>query len=548
MPKSAHKTLTFPLGGVSRREGYREQTRPYSAPWAVNVRGVCALEHRERGGSRPGLTKIVAEGSGGSAISALFPITCVDSSGVFRLKLVSLAGGSFSVIEGSDTGADPAVPLVVADGNLTTDAGVAIVTDSGQNIVFGHTASVAYPGGNFVSITGAEFKGKLLIADTVLKVFDPLTGAADDVVATSGVIPAAQPLVSVYRGRVLLGGKDGMWYASRTGTSADWNFGGEMGDPSRAVAGQCARAGLIGETLTAIIPLSDDILLFASERGLWMLRGDPATGTVVQLSDSVGVIAPNAWAKSSEGLLAFLSHDGVYIMQAGSTSMPQRFSENRVPDSLRDIDNLTNVISMAWDARERGFHLFVTPEMGVGVHWWLDVANKAMWPVILQAGHQPTAVCRIAGDAGGLSEVILGCSDGYLRKFYSEATTDDGTEIESHVLIGPLRLTTDDLSDAVLAEIHGILSDNAGTVSWSIISATNAEEAADLAVDAVAAALAGTEPIGVACAGSWTELRNRADRPRVRGPWVVIWLSSTDAWAYEAIAVRINQLGRLRWA
>jgi hypothetical protein len=236
-------------------------------------------------------------------------------------------------------------------------------------------------------------------------------------------------------------------------------------------------------------------------------------------------------------------------MPAGSVSVPQRFSENRVPDSLRDVDNLTNAVSMAWDARERGFHLFVTPETGVGTHWWLDVANKAMWPVVLQEGHQPTAVARIAGESGGLHEVVLGCADGYLRKFSGEATTDDGTDIESHVLIGPFRLTTDDLSDAILAEIHGILADNAGTVSWHIIPATNAEEAADLAVEAVADALAGVDPGDVvACSGSWTELRNRVERPRVRGPWCVIWLASTYAWAYEAVAVRINQLGRLRWA
>lgn len=538
MPKVAHKTLTFPLGGVSRREGYREQTRPYSTPWSVNVRGVCALEHRERGGSRPGLTTIAMQTVLGAAVSALFPVSCVDSSGDLHAYLVALSGGNLFVIEGSS--------LSEADGRLLTDAGATITAENGEDIVFDHTASAMFVGGNFVAIEAAAFKGKLLLADADLKVFDPLSGVVQTVIASSGVVPTNQPLIALYRGRVILGGKDGMWYASRTGSWSDWDFGGEMGDPSRAIAGQCARAGLMGEPLTAIIPMNDDSLLFASARGLWMLRGDPATGGVVQLSDSVGVIAPNAWAKSSEGILAFLSHDGVYTM-AGA-SVPQRFSENRVPESLRDVDPLTNVATMAWDARERGFHLFVTPSSGVGTHWWLDVANKAMWPVVLQEGHQPTAVARIAGESGGLHDVVLGCADGYLRKFSGEATTDDGTDIESHVLIGPLRLTTDDLSDAILTEVHGVLADNAGAVTWRIVPAVSAEEAADLAVEAVEDVLAGNEPTGVACSGTWVELRNRVDRPRVRGPWVTVWLSSTDRWAYEAIALRIAQLGRLRWA
>jgi hypothetical protein len=416
-------------------------------------------------------------------------------------------------------------------------------------IVFSSSTGTTPPSGNFVAFDAVERNGKVLIADSVLKEYDPLTGVAVTVIASEGVIPSGQPLICRYRDRIILAGLNHVWYASRQGDPTDWDFAADMNDAGRAVAGELERAGGIGEKATALIAFGDSALLFASQNAMWLLRGDPTTGTVVRISDQIGVLAPTAWARSPEGVVTFLSNDGLYLTTEGTADHPKRFGEDRVPDELLDLSATDNVICMAYDARGRGYHLFVTPKTpaeNLGHHWWIDADNKAMWPVYLQAGHQPTAVSRIQGASGGLRDVILGCADGYLRTFSDVATTDDGTAIESHILLGPIRLTSDDMTDAILAELHGIMADNAGAVTWRIVSANSAEVAADLAVAGVEADLAGTTITGVLASGTWAENRNKVDRPRVRGPWLVVWLSASTPWAYEAVALKINQLGRLR--
>ena len=537
MPKVGNKTLTFPLAGVSRRAGYREQQRPYSSPWAVNVRGVCGLETRLRGGSRPGLAKVLATDFGAS-ISAIIPATYIDSTGARQYDLLVVADGAINVVRGSSSSALSAA--------LQTDAGIDILTEDGQTIVFDSAVTVA-GGGASIAFDAVERNGTIYLADSVLRLYDPITGVVTAVSATVGVIPVDCPRVCLYRDRIILGGVDNVWYASRQSDPTDWAFGAEMNDVGRAAAGQVGNAGRIGDVIQAMIPDSDDSLLFATKNELWMLKGDPTDGVMRQVSSTVGVIAPGAWARSDDGLLAFLSFDGVYVMQLGGQKAPERFSADNLPASLVNTVTTAKHVTMAYDARGRGFHLFITPDTGNGEHWWLDVENKAIWPVVVPTAMQPMATARLQGSAG-LPEVILGCRDGYLRKFSDSVTTDDGTAFESHVAIGPIRLATNDIDDALLAEIHGILAENNGTaVTWRVIMASSAEEAADLAEAGIKADLAGTTISGVSSFGTWGENRNKVDRCRCRGAWAVIWLSSTGKWAFEAVAIVTQQLGRLRY-
>ena len=66
-----------------------------------------------------------------------------------------------------------------------------------------------------------------------------------------------------------------------------------------------------------------------------------------------------------EGTMAFLSNDGVFLWRAGSRAAPTRFSEDRIPDQLRNVSPTANTITMAYDPTGRGFHLFITPAAAV---------------------------------------------------------------------------------------------------------------------------------------------------------------------------------------
>ena len=525
------------MAGVSRRDAYVKQVHPYSTPWAVNVRGTGVLESRSRGGCRPGLSK-VSDTKLGDDIAALFSIMSLDGDGAQNYNLVAIADGSFYQISGSTVSA--------VTSEITTYAGVQILTEDGDTIIFDSDVTTASPVGDTGAYSGAVRNGKLLLADSVLKSYDPISGIIETVVASSGTIPAAQPVIALYRDRVFISGVNNRWYCSRQSDIEDWNFNADLGDVGRAVAGQLSISGMHGNTPTAMIPMNDQFLVFACVNSLWVLRGDPTTGGLKNVSSEIGVIAPNAWAKTPEGLMIFLSNDGVYLWGIGSDSAPIRMSEEKIPESLKNVDASANIISMEYDPVGRGFHLFLTPSTGTNTHYWIDIGNKAIWPVLLASGHQPNAIARIEGDS--LSEVVLGCDDGYLRKFDTDATDDDGTALASHVLLGPFKISTSDTTDAILSEIHGSMADLAvaSSVTWSTILDSSAEAASDTAVKCINDSLDGNLVSGVSSSGSWGSERHRVSRPRDRGMWCVIWLHSTKIWSYENIAIISKQLGRMR--
>jgi len=530
------KTLTFPLAGVSQSAVTRFQSRPYTAPFAVNVRSVCALEKRLRGGSRPGLAKITSH-SFTAAISSIIPLTYIDPDGVRRHDLMIVAGGVIYVMRGTTAAA--------LTPELETDAGIVILTEDGQEIVFdGLVTEVGRGDGN--GFDYAERFGRIFLADAVLKEYNPNTGEISTVQATAGIIPSACPRICLYRDRLFLAGVDNTWYCSRMGEPTDWSFGYDLQDVGRAVVGQVGDAGHIGGVITAMIPWEDSVLTFATEHEIWRLEGDPVTGSLQQVSDAVGIISSGAWAISPDGTMAFLSYDGVYLMPAGAASEPQAFSKDRVPDLLINTDLTKNVVRMAYDNECKGFHLFITPDSGKGLHWWIDVENKAMWPVSIPDGMQPIAVSARA-NASALSDVIVGGVDGYLRKFDRTALNDDGSVIQSHVALGPVRVATNDILDGILNEIHGMLAVGSKDVEWKIVTGATSEEVSDALETNIRNSIDGGKISGVVASGTFRAGRNYISRCRCRGGWFGIWLTSRGRWAYEAVAVVTSQLGRLRY-
>jgi len=541
MAKQRELNLSFPLGGVSRRVGYWDRDKPYTAPWAVNVRGVGLLENRVRGGSRPGLEKFYANHfppAAAGEITAIASARVVDGDGNHQYDLYIIADGELYVLR-SDA-------VLTGESELHTEDGVAIEDEDGNTIVFDSVVTASSP---FAAVGGfdtAMFGQKLYIADSALAAYDPSTSIVDTIVASAGVVPTLQPLVTAYRGRLFLAGVDHIWYACRQGDVTDWNFNDDYADTARAIAGQSGEAGQVTGVIKAMIPYKDKFLAIATPNSLHVLSGEPSDGNLFNVSDQFGIIAPKAWAVSPEGTVAFLSYNGVYLWKLGSSAEPVPFSDERVPELLKDVDVTANIVLMEYDIKAKGFHLFVTPEAAtVGTHWWLDLENKAMWPVILPQTQQPVAIGRYdIGDER--SEVVLGCKDGYLRNFSASENDDDETALNSYVILGPFRLTTSESADSIMKELRGTLADNAGTVTWRAFVGSSAEDVGDDAVAAITALLAAETPSAVKATGTWAEDRNRIVRPRVRGQWCAILLSSADSWAYQSVAVTAQTLGRLR--
>lgn len=469
-----NKTLSFPSGGVVRRENYREQNRPYSAPWAVNVRGVDVLESRNRGGSRPGLT---------------------------ALAVSTQTTGTFLWPEGTVM-QWPSSPTI----DYATD----------------ELITVTSPAGTIVS------PATLLTA-----------------VAKVGTVPASYTISCVYRDRLILGA-GALWYASRMGDHEDWNYGADMDDTARAVFGTVALAGVTtGNSITALIPFRDKALIIATRNSLHILEGDPATGNLRTIDENIGIISSCAWAIGGE-MIAFLSNDGVYI--GGIGQKPNRFSSLLIPANLKNVlYSSTSTISMVYDAGTNGFYLFITPSSGTGQHYFIDVDNKAIWPIVFgYSDHQPVAATVLKITASSLDPVVIKSRSGGWLKIDDSATTDNGGIIQSHVLIGPVRLTSDDTKDAILNELHGIMGTGSATVTWRIVMGDSAEVAVDNAVSDMNLVLAGSATQYVVASGTWAAARNYVAHPRARGTWMVVWLSASSKWAYESVTLVAEQLGRNR--
>lgn len=533
------RTLSFPVAGVSASQNYRKQEPPYTTPLAINVRGIDVIERRLRGGSRPGLVKVLAT-KFNTPIQGITSVNWIDGDGDPRQDVVIVAKGDIFVVrEDEDVTEDPTLDMETT--------GV-ILAEDGTDIVFGNTVSQAGTIGS-ASFDSVERNGMLLIADTVLRQYSPASGIVGDVLAKTGsTIPAGQPLICRYRDRVFLAGENNVWYCSRQSDITDWDYGADFNDDGRAVIGAVSDAGRIGCKITAMIANNgDSSMLFSTENSIWMLTGDPATGDLRCISHEVGAISPTAWASSPDGLTLFLSCDGVYVVAPGIAV--SRFSERLLPSDLRNVDASANTISMAYDSEFDGFHLFISPNTGLaGSHWWIDNTNKAMWRVTtpiagtveVPINMNPVAASRMVV-AGRNPEVIIGCKDGYLRKFSAAATTDDGQPIASKIFIGPVPLCSDDAQDAMIDEIHGIIGNAASGVSYKVFTGKYAEDV----VDKASAYQSGTET-AYAASGTWAQGRNKVVRVRARDPWCMICVEGTGIWTYEAIAITGKRLGRIR--
>lgn len=83
--------LHFPSGGLDKKYSFRQQ-RPYTSPDCINVRPTETLEGRERGGSRPGLSKAYrTQLGGGSPIMMMNSVTAVRDDG-FRTWIDDTSG------------------------------------------------------------------------------------------------------------------------------------------------------------------------------------------------------------------------------------------------------------------------------------------------------------------------------------------------------------------------------------------------------------------------------------------------------------------------
>jgi hypothetical protein len=376
------------------------------------------------------------------------------------------------------------------------------------------------------------------------KIYDPVANTLTAWTATvsAGQVPSGCPSIAAWADRLVLAGAPvapHVWYMSKKTDPLDWNYSPtDPTDPARAVAGTDDAMGSIGHPITALIPHSDDYLIMASPSTLKVMRGDPAYGGMFNLlSPNVGAIGLKSWCHGPNGELVVLTRDGIYIVPPG-LGYPQSLSRELMPQEMLDVDPTLYTVLMEYDIRFRGVNIFLTPvSPRAHTNWWLNWETKSFWPEQYQTTHEPTALFNYVADSAEDSAVLIGGSDGYIRRHRRINETDESYEITSYVLYGPFR-GWDVFNDGILSELVATMSEGSGRITWAVLYGRSPE-----------AAITST----ARHTGTWSVKtdggRQYSTRPRARGGAMLLKLENADTnrrWGIEQVMAILDFAGRSR--
>ena len=395
--------------------------------------------------------------------------------------------------------------------------------------------AVSWPNGDGMTFSDAGTKIIMPDGGVLMNPHETFT-----VRASKGNIPNSISTCAMYRARMVVA-SGSMWYASRSGALDDFDYGGDMEDKARAVAGNVALAGREGETITAIAAIADSALYVATKRSLWRVNGE-VLQSISQVSDHTGIISRHAWCWDGVRFW-FWSDKGLYAHVTGEPLM------NMTPH-LEDAVRGWRMATLIFDSERNGIHIFGVDGAGAASDWFYDIANKAMWKLQYPSAKRPSS----GGLAmvGGMNRVVFLCADGTWRYWDEAQATDDGTPIVSALAMGPVTHTTGNTENAFLAELDfemdtGITSQSGIRISGCAGRTTDEViEASKSLVGWAASGASGTsayEKFAYSVVPGW----QKVVRPRIRcnSFAAVVW-STSGRWAISKITAVHRGCGRIR--
>jgi len=240
-----------------------------------------------------------------------------------------------------------------------------------------------------------------------------------------GAMPTRATIGDRWRGRACLTGDSvdpHQWKLSRQLNPYDMMYGED--DEQSAVAGTDAKAGRVGDIVTASIPYSDDYKLYGSIGDLWVLRGDPAAGgTLDKLIGGIGVVSNTAWCFDDVDNLYILDLKGMYKIGKDLSSL-EAMTSDKIPNFAKDLAlNLeTQRICLSFDPDKQGIVISVTTiETGANVNYFYDMQSGGFSPETYPI--QDAIMCSHYYDADDPEQrrLLFGVYDGHMRVLDNES-------------------------------------------------------------------------------------------------------------------------------
>ena len=368
---------------------------------------------------------------------------------------------------------------------------------------------------------------------------------------SSGAMPEKAYLGCLYRGRCVLSGNPNypyQWYMSRVADPYDWAY--TTNDALSPVAGGNSRAGELGDVIRALIPYQDEYLIFGCANSIWALRGDAADGgSLTPLNETTGVFGSKAWCFDGGMNLYFASKNGIHKIPYGF-GPTQHVSQFVLPDLVADtqLDPSVHTVVMGYDREREGILISITTiDGGSNVCYWYDLRTEGFYPESYPAVCGPYAMYFYASNDDSTRKLLVGSTDGYIRKF-SDSDKDDvttnGTQAISSDLTLPIVETEEDNRDV---KINATAITMAGGASGGSASDTDSVDVeiyvGDDPEEVMEAIDDGDTPlhdVTVTGPGKANRLRNRS-----RGKAIGIRLTNdtaTSTWAVERVSTNFEQV------
>ena len=373
---------------------------------------------------------------------------------------------------------------------------------------------------------------------------------------SSGSLPTQAYLGCRWRGRIVLAGDTDhphQWYMSRAGDPTDWAYVG--GDALAPIAGNNGDAGEVGDIVTCLIPYTDDYLIFGCASTIHIMRGDPQSGGSLDvLDEKTGIFGPRSWCFDEKKTMYFWGMNGLYKMMPGWKI--ENMSHISIPELVADegVDPSTHRIEMEYDRKNHGLVVSVTLLAdGTNSCYFVSLTETTtgIFPETYPTVCGPYSLFFYNATDKDYQDLLIGCKDGYIRKFDPTAKDDDvgatDDAISSYVLypITPLgeqdyegKMTSMTVSvsggasggshtdaDGVTVDIH--IADDAETLI---------EDVKDGATPQYTETLSGTG-------------RSQRIREKVRGAWLGVKFSNSTAsetFVINQVLADLGPAGRIR--
>jgi hypothetical protein len=375
----------------------------------------------------------------------------------------------------------------------------------------------------------------------------------------SGSMPTKAYLGCLYRGRPVLAGHPDyphQWYQARQGDHTDWAYAAN--DAQSPVAGHDADAGETGDIIRCLIPYKDDFLVFGCATSVWVLAGDAAEGgSINEIDLTVGIFGPDSWAFDGDSNLYFWGTGGIYQMARDFRSV-ENLTQISLPDIVGDEapDPSTHRITMEYDRKRYGLVICITllaDGTNSNYFYSLNPATVGFYPESYPDECGPYSMVYYAANDKTYRDLLVGCKDGYIRKFDNTAEDDDvggsNDAISSHVALGPFELGPGGHEGSIESiEAFTTGGDSGGTetdsddIAYKLFTGRSAGAVAE-AVDANS---------GEKISGTFQATgrpRGRRKRQRVRGAFAGIRLANTTAGekiSFDRLIVNTTKKGRLK--